>query len=278
MNLERLEHMAEVMLPIAAQIGGVILAGLLLSWIARRMVVWVTRRTGLDALGERLGVSKFLYTIGARRGLDYVLGQLVWYAGLLLTAAVTADLLGLDAVAKGVEGVVAYVPRVAAAGAVLLGGSALANLLRRLVEGFGRRRDDVEHPQALGNVAYFGTIVVSIVVAAGQAGLQTQLVESLLTTLVSIGAAAIGLAFALGGRESFTHLVAGHFLRRLARPGDRITVAEVEGVVVRYFGVCVVLKTNDGECTLPCAVVLREHLELERLGAKARARTSHDGE
>jgi glycerol uptake facilitator-like aquaporin len=86
-----------------------------------------------------------------------------------------------------------------------------------------------------------------VVVAAGQAGLETALIESLLTTVVAIGCAAIGLAFALGSRGSFHNLIAGHFFRRLARPGDRVRVGEVEGTVMRYFGVSVVLRTKDGE-------------------------------
>jgi len=92
-----------------------------------------------------------------------------------------------------------------------------------------------------------------------------------LVVLAAITAAAIALAFALGSRHSFHNLVAGHFFSRLARPGDTIRVGDVEGVVIRYFGVCVVLKTETGEVAVPCKVLLEQNIGLSRLGAKARA-------
>ena len=261
-------------LPKAAEIAAIVLGGLLVSWIARRMTRWAVRKTGIDALAEKAGVAKLLYAVGARRGLDHVLGTVVWYAGLLLTAGLTAESAGLDAFASGVGTVVSYLPRVVAGLVVLAAGVALANILRKVVERFGKGREDVEQPQVLGTAAYYGTLVLSAIVAAGQAGLETELVESLLTTLVAIAAGAVAIAFALGSRESFHNLVAGHFLRRLARPGDKLELGDVQGTIVRYFGVCVVLDTRDGEVTLPCKAVLDERIKLQRLGAKARAQTA----
>ena len=114
-------------------------------------------------------------------------------------------------------------------------------------------------------------VLLAAVVAADQAGIETSLIETLLTTLAAITVAAIALAFALGSRASFHNLVAGHFMRRLIRPGDSLKLDAVEGVVVRYFGVCVVVRTATGEVTLPCKVLLDHNLGLSRMGAKARA-------
>lgn len=258
--------------PTAALFVGVLLGGLLVAALGRRVARWATEKSGLDALAERGGVSRLLYAIGYRKGLSHLVGAIVWIAGLLLTAAAAADILGLTAVADGAAAVVAFLPRIAAAAVVLAAGAALAGLLRRVAEGFGKRREDVEQPEVLGNLAYYGVMTLSVVVAASQAGLETSLIETLLTTLVAIVVASVALAFALGSRGSFHNLVAGHFFKRLARPGDTVKVGDLEGVVVRYFGVSVVLKTARGEIAVPCKVLLDEQIGLSRLGAKARAR------
>lgn len=258
--------------PKAAALLAVVIGGLIVAAIARRIARWVVDKSGLDALAEKAGAARLLYAVGIRQGVSYVVGQLVFYAGVLLTGAAAAEMMGLTGIASGVAALVAFLPRLVAAAAVLFGGMALAGLLRRIVEGFGRARPDVEQPEAFGNLVYYGVITISAIVAAGQAGLETGLIESLLTTVVAIGCAAIGLAFALGSRASFHNLVAGHFFRRLARPGDHVRMPDLEGTVVRYFGVSVVIRTNDGEeVAVPCRVLLDENLRLRRLGAKARA-------
>jgi small-conductance mechanosensitive channel len=159
-----------------------------------------------------------------------------------------------------------------------MGGAGLAGILRRVAVGFGRRRGDVENPELLGSLAYYGVMTIAAVVAADQAGIETELIETLLVTFASIVAAAIALAFALGSRHSFHNVVAGHFMRRLARPGDTIRVGEVEGTVIRYFGVSVILRTADGEVAVPCKRLLDNNIGLSRLGAKARAELEREGD
>ncbi|MCY1009030.1 mechanosensitive ion channel [Nannocystis pusilla] len=259
------------LLPTAALFVAVVVGGLVASAIASRMARWAIEKSGLDALAERAGAARLLYAIGVRKGVAHLVGGLVWAAGLLATGAAAADILGLEALSAGAAALIAFLPRLAAAGLVLCVGAGVAGVVRRAAIGFGQRRGDVDRPELLGNLAYYGVMTVAVIVAGDQAGLETSLIETLLIVLAAITAAAIALAFALGSRHSFHNLVAGHFLSRLARPGDTLRVGDVEGVVIRYFGVCVVLKTAEGEVAVPCKVLLDHNIGLSRLGAKARA-------
>ncbi len=269
--LNELQDTLMRLLPTAALFLAVLVGGLVGSAIARRVARWAVERSGLDALAERAGAARLLYAIGVRKGVAQLLGGIVYAAGLLITAAAAADVLGLAVVAEGAATLIAFLPRLVAAGLVLGVGVGIAGLVRGAAVGFGRGRPDVERPEVLGNLAYYGIMTLAAVVAAAQAGIETLLIETLLTTLAAITVAAIALAFALGSRASFHNLVAGHFMRRLIRPGDSLKLDAIDGVVVRYFGVCVVVRTANGEVTLPCKVLLDHNLGLSRLGAKARA-------
>ncbi len=263
--------------PTAALFLGVLIGGIIVSAILRRVVRWAVDKSGLDGLAEKAGAARLLYAIGIRKGVYHLMGQLIWYMGLLVTAAAAADILNLTIVGDGVAAIVSFLPRLLAAVFILGGGAALAGLLRKLATGVGRNRGDVEQPEVLGNLAYYGVMTLAAVVAAGQAGIETNLIETLLVTLASITCAAIALAFALGSRHSFHNLIAGQFMRRLARPGDSITLDGVEGTVIRYFGVSVILRTAKGEVAVPCKRLLDENIGLSRLGAKARAKLEDEG-
>ncbi len=263
--------------PTASLFLAVLIGGIIVSAILRRVVRFAVDKSGLDGLAEKAGAARLLYAVGIRKGVSHLMGQLVWYMGLLITAAAAADVLNLTIVGDGVAAIVSFLPRLLAAVFILGGGAALAGLLRKLATGVGRSRGDVEQPEVLGNLAYYGVMTLAAVVAAGQAGIETNLIETLLVTLASITCAAIALAFALGSRHSFHNLVAGQFMRRLARPGDSIKIAGVEGTVLRYFGVSVILRTAEGEVAVPCKRFLDENIGLRRLGAKARAKLEDEG-
>lgn len=276
--LEDLGQQIIKLLPTAALLLAVVIGGLIASALARRAARWVIEKSGLDALAERAGAARLLYAIGVRKGVAHLIGAIVWVAGLLATGAAAADILGLDAISDGVAAMIAFLPRLVAAGLVLGVGAGVAGLVRRGAISFSQRRGDVDHPELLGNLAYYGVMTLAVVVASDQAGLETALLETLLVVVAGISAAAIALAFALGSRHSFHNVVAGHFFSRLARPGDTIRVGDVEGVVLRYFGVCVVIKTADGEVAVPCKVLLEQNIGLSRLGAKTRAEYDKSGE
>jgi len=262
--------------PTMALFLGVLIGGIIISAIARRVIRWAIDKSGLDGLAEKAGASRLLYAVGIRKGVSHLMGSLAWTVGLLITGAAAADIIGLTIVGDGVAVIVGFIPRLIAAAVILGGGAALAGFLRKIATGVGRSRGDVEQPEALGNLAYYGVMILAAVVAAGQAGIETELIETLLVTVASIACAAIALAFALGSRHSFHNLVAGHFMRRLARPGDSIELDGVKGTVIRYFGVSVIVKTATGEMAVPCKRLLDENVGLQRLGAKARASLEND--
>lgn len=264
--LELIRTRAMEYAPDIALFFAVVLGGIVLSALGRRLAKWGVRRTGLEALAERFGVAKLLYSLGIKRGLAHVVGSIVWFSGLLLTAATASEMLGIASVASGVAAIMGFLPRLFAALAVLTGGVALGGMLRRVVAGLGKKGGDLEEPDVLGNVVYYAVVAIAATVAAGQAGIETGLLESLMTTAVSLVLAGLALAFALGSRPSFTNLVAGHFFRRLARPGDRVTVGDISGVVLKYVGVSVLLRTDDGsQVAVPCERLLSDSVGLQRV-------------
>ena len=231
----------------------VAVVGVLVSWVANRVARWIARRMGLETLGERLGASKLLYAVGFKRGLAELVGQIVLVAGLLLTFTAVAELSGLRGVAEAAAGVMAFLPRLLAAGAVLLGGFWFATVMREVVRRMGRKREDLESPELAGQIVYYAVAVVTVTLAADQAGIETDLVQNLVQIAAVCLLASFGLAFALGGRDTFRRVVAKHYVQRMVRVGDDVEVGRVTGRVVAFTPLSVVLSQADGsELLVPC--------------------------
>lgn len=233
--------------PTIALFFAVIVAGLIAASILRRLTVWAVEKSGLDALAERAGAAKVLYAIGIKRSVAQTLGMVVWLSTILVTLAAAAELMGLSAVTSAVGVVVSFLPRLVVAAVVMVGGAALASILRGIVRRMSKAQGEVESPAAIASLVYYVIITVSVLVAADQAGIETQLVDGLVTICVAIALAGVSLAFALGSRDAFRSLVAGHYLRRLIDKGDEIEIEGHRGVVVRFSPIAVVLRTERGE-------------------------------
>lgn len=245
--------------PRAALVVLVLIVGLILSSLAGRLVAWLTRKTGFEAFAEKVGIAKPLYAIGARDGIAKLLGRLASFAGLLLTLSAVADLLDLEAVAAVTSLVVRFLPRLLAAVGVLLGGLAVAALVRNVVRAVGGAREDVEAPDFVAQLAYYVIVTVAVTLAADQAGLQTGIVESLILVVVGISLAAVGLSFALGARAVFGHLTARLYYQKVVRPGDTLRVGDREGVVVGFSPIAVILRVERGvTLVVPCSQLMEE--------------------
>lgn len=266
--MEPLEHLVNELIGYAPRVAlffVVVLGGWLMSRIARRVTVWAVRRTGLEALAERAGTAKLLYAVGLKDGAAQALGLVVWLACILLTVAAAAEMLGLSAVAAGISVVMGFLPRLLAAAIVLIAGLAFAALLRGVVQRVGKGRSDIDDPGLLGQLLYYLILTVTVVMSADQAGLETQLVSTLVTIAAAAVLAGFALAFALGSRSTFQNLVATHYFRRAVRPGDQVRVGPHEGVVVRFSPVGIVLRSADGEIVVPCKTLMEDAVHIDRV-------------
>lgn len=258
--LQRLVAVLAGWLPVGALALASLVGGTLLALLARRLVRATVRKTGLDAFAERLGIVRLLYAVNLRSGVDVMLGNLAAIATLLVTAMVVAETVGLPGIADGLASVVEFLPRFVAAGVVALVGFVGADLASRLAEGFGRRREDLIAPRFAASVVYYVVLTVALATAVQHLGLNTALVDGLILLVCGAFLASVGLSLALGTRDMVRDVLARQYLREAIQPGDRVEVGDVEGTVVRYDSVTVVLRKEDGSLhLLPCSALLSAH-------------------
>ena len=245
----------------------VLLVGMSLAWVGARLTRYLVRRSGLEAVAERAGVARVLYSLGLRQGIATILSRAVWWGGVLVTAAVVAETVGLPGLADGIGTVIEFLPRLVAASVVGLAGLVGAEFLRGLVHRVASLLDDLDSAKFPATAVYYAVLAVTATLAAEHLGLQTDLVSQLL--LVAIGGLvfAFGLAFALGSRDLFREVVSCHYARRLYRAGDEVEVHGVSGVVVGFGPVTVTLRTDEGEVVLPCSALV--HSAVRRGRAEA---------
>lgn len=224
----------------------VILVGLAIAMLVRWAGGTLLRRLGLDAIAERVGVARLLYSLRLHGGLSAVLANLFAVMVLLVTTSMAAEIVGLPGVAEGIGTIIGFLPRLVSAGVVALFGFAAAEFASRLAEGMGRRRSDIVAPQFIANLVYYLVLAVVLATSIQHLGMDTDLIDLLL----GIGMAAVlggfALAFAFAGRELLQNVLTRPYVLADLLPGHSIAVGPITGTVLSTGTLTLSIQSEDG--------------------------------
>lgn len=160
--------------------------------------------------------------------------------------------------------ILAYSPRVLAAGLILIAGRAIGFAMSGVV---ANAPGEIT-PRSRGQLASAFRLIISVtavVLALSQLGVDTTILQVAIGAVLFGGAAAFALLIGLGGREVSGNLAAGRYLQRLIRIGDRIESGDVSGVVVGIHPATLQIELDDGRSVhLPHARVLDSAPVIER--------------
>ena len=193
-------------LPRLAAVALLLIVGTVAAVGARRLVRWLVRRSGLEALAERLGTSRVLYAIGLKKGVAGVLGDATLIGVVLMTLSIAAELLGLPIVADAAQALTAFLPRALVAAAILALGVFVADMARNMIASVSERSGALESPRLVSQIAYWAIVSIAATATADQLGVQTEIVRSLIVVAAGCALAAAGLSLALGSRAVVGHM------------------------------------------------------------------------
>lgn len=217
----------------------------------------VLQRVGLDPLSERLGLRSVLRGVGLDVSLTAVLTRTAFFLTLLFAAQIVADVIELDAVSDLLTRLLAYAPRVLAAGLIALIGLVAAQHARRTVV---RTAGDsgIEYASALGGLV-FAVIVFAIgLMAVSQLRITTDAVWLVLGWLLAGLALALGLSFGLGARDITRNILAGFYARRVFRIGREVQLEGHRGVLVSITPTTALIEEDDAVVTIANSRLLDE--------------------
>lgn len=227
---------------------------LLVGWLLARVVELASRRllrtAGLDRVAARLGVGEVLERTGNPASLSEIVARLLFWLVLLLFVLSSIETIGLVAVTATIDRLVAFIPRLIAAGLIVLLGVLAARFVGGVVASASAAAG-VEGAGRLGLLAQGAVVALVSVVAIEQLGIATQVLVGPLTALVGAAGLAAGLAFALGARPIVTHILAGHFLEQSLPRDAFVEVAGRRGVVERIGPTDTLLRNGDESWSIP---------------------------
>jgi small-conductance mechanosensitive channel len=229
------------------RLGGAVallLIGVIVARLLARAVTKGLAAVGADDAAERHGVHRAIGRAGLPTPSSVLVGRVVRLALTLVVVFAALSLLGLQFLSQTLNEAILFIPQVLTAAVLLLAGVVIADLVRVRVD---RVAGQMDLALPMGQLAALVVVGVFALTAAGQVGVPTNVMLTLLAILVAAASATVALAFGLGGRDAARAISAGRYVRTAYEVGQTIAVGDVRGEITSMDQTAVVVRTAAGE-------------------------------
>lgn len=183
---------------------------LVVGWIVGMIIGVIIDRLfriiGLQTLFEKAKVEDVLKKGNIEKDTTALLASVAKWIFYLVAFISAANTLRLPDVANFLDRILAYIPSVVAAGAILLIGLVLAHFLSNVVKG-SLLAADLAAAEAVAAIVRYAIIIFAFLAVLTQLGIAESLIRTLFIGLVALLAIAGGLSFGLGGQEAARDLI-----------------------------------------------------------------------
>lgn len=177
---------------------------LIVGWIIADLVAWavdrILRVLRLPDLFRNAKVEELVKNSGSRLDTTGLIASFFKWIVLLVSFITAANVMHLETVSAFLDRILAYLPNVIAAGAILLIGAIFAHFMAAVVKG-AISAAKLSFVELVGNTTKYAILVFSILASLSQLGIAEVFLETLFTGFVAFIAIAGGLAFGLGGQQ-----------------------------------------------------------------------------
>lgn len=172
----------------------ILLVGYIVAKIVGRIVTEVLQRLKFDDAMQRANVQQFLDRSGTGLTPSSLLGKVVFWFVFIITLTMFANALGVPAIADFLNKMIAYIPNIFAAIAIVFLAVLFGRFLASIVRG-------LTNSDALAKATNIAIIVYASFIALVQLNIAQFLTGTTFLIVLAGVALAGGLAFGLGGRD-----------------------------------------------------------------------------
>ncbi len=179
----------------------VIVIGWIIGMLFATVIDRLFRLVGLQALFEKAKVEDVLKKANSDKDATALLAGVAKWIVYLVAFIAAANILKLTPVADFLNSILAYVPQVVIAVAIVLIGLVIAHFLAAVIKG-SIKSADLGFGDTASVIVRWSIIIFTVLAALAQLGIAAQMINTLFVGLVAFLAIAGGLAFGLGGQRA----------------------------------------------------------------------------
>lgn len=246
----------------------VLIIGLIVSKMSRRLVRKMLKSIGADQLAERLNEIELLSNNNVRLIPSKLLSTVVYYFLLFIFVVAATDILNMEVISVLVGDILNYVPVVISALAVLVIGLFISDFLKNIVK---TTCDSLAIPAAglISNIVFYFLFLNVVMIALAQAKIDTGFIQDNLSIILAgiVFAFAIGYGFA--SRNIVANFLASFYNKGKVSLGDHVEIDGVAGKVIAMDSSTITLDAKDRRVIIPLSKLTDKSIAILKSDAPA---------
>ncbi len=178
----------------------ILIIGYFIAKIVKTILVKLLRAVKFNSVADKVGINSTLSKAGLKSDAAGWMGKLGYWIIMFTTLTLFFSKLGLPEVSGLLQQVVSYIPKLIVGCILLIVGMYGADFLRDLATAT-LKGGGFESPNIVGNIVYGAVMFLVVSIVLNTIGVGTEIVNTLVTSVLGGISIATAIAFGLGGRE-----------------------------------------------------------------------------
>lgn len=231
---------------------------LLIGWLVAKGVAYLLKsflsKVGVDKLGNKVLELDIFRKYKLDLKLSKVIAQVVYVLILLFVAVSAADTLGVPAISAMFLMLVNFIPKLAVAILMILVGVYISDIVRKFAEAL-MKSFNVPSFKLIGKIIFFFFSFIAVILALGQAGINTKLLESSFSIIIAAFALTFAIGFGYASKDILINVLSSVYSKNKIREGDLVEIDGVKGIVHKLDSTSVTIQTKENDVLFPIKVL-----------------------
>ncbi len=239
----------------------ILLVGWIVAKTASLIIKNVLSRLGIDKIGDRIKEIDAIKKFNLDFKLSKVISIIVYIFIMLFLSVSAADKLGVPAISSMFLTLVNFIPKVIVASVMTLLGLFLSDLARNFVVSLCKSFN-IASGKLIGIGVFFFLLFITVILALGQAGINTTLLESSFNIIIGGMVFAFSIGYGLASKDILLNIMSSFYSKNKFSEGQEIEISGVKGKIIKIDNTSLILDTNGSQTIFPLKVLQSEKVTI----------------
>lgn len=243
-------------------IGATILfiVGRLVAKLVTKILQTGLEKSGFDKLGDKLNEIDIIKKFGEVK-LSVLIPKILYYFILLVFITAATETLGMKVLTDMVASLVTLIPKLIASAIMLFAGIMIADALKNAVINISKSLK-IDSGKLLGNVVFFFFLVIALIAALKQAGIETSLLESSFNLIIGGIIFAFAVGYGMASRDVLSNILSSFYTKNKFKEGQTVGIDGIKGEIIAMDTTSITLRTGDTQTILPLSILQTKNVEM----------------
>lgn len=235
--------------------------GLLIAKLVRKVVQTVLSKIGIDKIGEKLNEIDLVRKMNTEIKISRALAQVLYFFIVLIFATAASEMLGVAALTDLVLGITNLIPKLIVAGLMVVVGLFISEGLKQFIISICNSFN-ISAGRMLGTLVFFFFLTITLINALGQAGINTELLESSFNLIIGGVIFAFAIGYGIASRDVMANILSSFYSKNKYKEGQTIQIEDVKGEIVKIDSTTLTLQTGQTTTVFPLQALQTKKVEV----------------